>query len=1513
MLTRFQPPQGLGFLSIAGDAKVQLTSKWSEPPTETASLLAVASRKGLVAAAGPDGLTVATTDSVRKAFGVPKQGESEVRPFQPQIKLPLPLRVSQLAFTADERYLVVSAESGGGLAVYDVQELNAGASKATFELSTNGEALRAVVPNPAPEAAELCAVVTNNGNLLMANFKERKLVSTPNGQFLKTQVSSVAWSNKGKQLVAGLADGSIHQMTPAGEVKGIIPKPAGLGDYYGKRPFACSFGYMLTQILVTSIVWLENNVFLVAYNTTGGEHTSTYHLITRNTKPALSFVFQKLSDPAENFGDKTPHLSIMRLRDFPPNIQDVLLVSSSAAESIGLVTRSKTPLASGAPAEVFTTTELADDSKRANLPLGADFNETYPIGTALDLSSKEKVPKPIPTDEMDESPGPLPGLWVLNNEGVLSSWWVVYNESIRQGTTYPGLLASEESAPEAVATPKSTAFGAPSSTPAFGGASTLGTSQSPWGAAAQSSSTPSAGATFGSNAFGGEAASSGPKFGAPTFGASSFGAPSGPSFGQSSTMGLGMRTSPWGASSAAAATPAFGKSSFGTAATPSVNPFASKGDAAASPFASVNAPSPASGGGFAGFASKGGFASAASGSPGGSIFGSAKPSGSFGSDAPGGSTIGGTAFPPPKAGTAPGFGSSPFVLGTTFKADAATANDNEAPRPGGSSLFGSGFGLSLGDSAAANESKDEDMDAITPAAAEAPKAKSMFESTTPTTTPAPSKFFNVTSGGPPQTGLFGFKAPSTLGTASKGPAELSLVPRHNADAKPAVHESRQEPPLPPDTISKAVYLLGESSSSSGSAPSPEATSKMPSNKTVDDTPLPPDPWAMPKSKKAQTDDLPPLPGVANKVRAPLPESAPLPPDPAKIPVASLPPDPWSKPTAAATAPKDAPLPPLPGAAGKGAPTTRAGLIPSVFDAPFKIGASDSGASNPFANMKPPTAETTPEGSDLSGDEGDEEGDEEEQEEGEEAQEEGEEEQEEGEDEQEEGEIGEEDAEGQEDDGSEGSGIDVAGDLSPATTTGFGQTPGFTPQSSFAGMAGSNFSLTSRPDERQLFGEGRRAPQFPQPTQLSPQSPSPTRKNAPRPAQYQVLRSESSRSVSAPGYASQILGSKPLAPSTGRPIPGRTPLARDANVEEQRKAVARKEADEARVLVDDQYEMIERQLDAPIEPTLQLPECTWLVGTEVQGGSSIASQNEAVYRDINRMIQTLKANARNLSAYIAGHMGQGRAEQPPKGKQDLESLDDWLLCDIDQCGDVLTEDLQRELDDARAKDGDETRQACADLLKEVARLRALRDDVQRVYASQTDPEQVATGRALPLSAEQAAQQKDLRRAFTAVSQRAAEVERDLTQLKAKLVSLGAGGRAGAPVPTVDAVLRTITRMTSMAEKRSGDVDVLENQMRRLGISGGGGAAAASRDGTPFTPPASKRASVFSPGASQRSLASSVASNGGARATPPRKKLSGYSEREKAAARQQVDGRQRTLLGLRAALEQKGPIYMAMDEE
>ena len=204
-------------------------------PPPTASLLSIASRKGLLAAAGPESVIVASTESVRQGFFAESAASGSTKSFTPQLTLNVGMRVSQVAFSADESFLVLSAESGGGLAVYDVQSLMQGATESAFQLATNGNALRSLLPNPTPEKAELFAAVSTNGQLLMANLKNRQFLSGPHGQVLKEGVSCVSWSARGKQLIAGLGNGMCYQMTPEGEGKAELARPPGLdGDQHGK-------------------------------------------------------------------------------------------------------------------------------------------------------------------------------------------------------------------------------------------------------------------------------------------------------------------------------------------------------------------------------------------------------------------------------------------------------------------------------------------------------------------------------------------------------------------------------------------------------------------------------------------------------------------------------------------------------------------------------------------------------------------------------------------------------------------------------------------------------------------------------------------------------------------------------------------------------------------------------------------------------------------------------------------------------------------------------------------------------------------------------------------------------------------------------------------------------------------------------------------------------------------------------------------------------------------------------
>lgn len=224
-------------------------------------------------------MIIASTQAVRQAFHTSTAPDDNVKPFAPQLTLELGIRISQVAFSADESFLVLSAENGGGLAVYEVQSLMQGNTQSAFQISTNNAALRNLLPNPTPEKAELFAMVTEKGELLMANLATREFAP------LKENVSCASWSARGKQLVAGLGDGTCHQLTPEGSWKANIPRPPELeGDQY-----------------VSALSWLENDIFLVAHTPSAGDDgmipATTFHIATRQSQPQVSYTYQKLPDP----------------------------------------------------------------------------------------------------------------------------------------------------------------------------------------------------------------------------------------------------------------------------------------------------------------------------------------------------------------------------------------------------------------------------------------------------------------------------------------------------------------------------------------------------------------------------------------------------------------------------------------------------------------------------------------------------------------------------------------------------------------------------------------------------------------------------------------------------------------------------------------------------------------------------------------------------------------------------------------------------------------------------------------------------------------------------------------------------------------------------------------------------------------------------------------------------------------------------------------------------------------
>ncbi|KAK8163070.1 hypothetical protein BKA80DRAFT_255024 [Phyllosticta citrichinensis] len=836
--------EGIQFKTVAARNKSSGTNQikllpqpwpFDRLPPSYASLLAVASRKGIIAAAGPDSLVVTSTEKLRQKLGdkdAEKQGEWVE--FQPDLTIPMP-RLSQVAFTADEQYLVVSAEDGGGLAVHDVGALMQGNKDSKFQLGTENVAIRCLCPNPMPELAENVAVVLTGGQLMIANLKEQRFMNGQNAAVLKDGATCVAWSNKGKQLTAGLRDGTAVQMKPDGSPQAVVPRPPDMP---------------------------------------GEKIDTTFHYIQRE-KGSQNFTFHKLFEPCLAFNGQRPpsQYFFSRLRGWKPNLDDLILTASTAGDKVGIITKSSKALSRDNPiVNTYTATTIGIDSCQADFPMSAmDPDNPDPpsmIGMSLDLSGTEKVYRPVAKSDLEWSPVPLPAVFVLNYEGVLGAWWVVYSDSVESEVPFDGLTAPNGAlqTSQTQAQPQQPAASSPwsnsaSSAPAFG-KSAFGSSapkSSPFGQAA--------GSTFGS--------ASKPAFGQPSqpaFGQANFGTPSKPAFGQ---PGFGSPSLP--------SKPAFGQTSFGQASMPGstfgqspsqpqqpfgsgsaakespfskfgqqagASPFASAGQTGQSPFGGLNKTSQPA---FAGTGNSG----STFGQPSapGSTFG--KPAGTssfgkspFGTAAPQTSAFGQKVEEPKTqesemgdvedepaatANTAPkeepkfsGLGMKGFKLESSFKPDGSAKDDLPKPaEPSGSFGLGSSFGQALGE-AASKPTKPDTSSSFGFGFGKAPEKteqKPLFPNLGKPSTP--------------------FGAPSS---------GLSFPPKTAESPESPPVEKAEDAPLLPDFTK------------------PEAKTKP----EVDDAPLPPEFTATPPKKETPEDA--PLPPDSQQSTPSSPEDAPLPPD-----------------------------------------------------------------------------------------------------------------------------------------------------------------------------------------------------------------------------------------------------------------------------------------------------------------------------------------------------------------------------------------------------------------------------------------------------------------------------------------------------------------------------------------------------------------------------------------------------------------------------------------------------------
>jgi nucleoporin NUP159 len=171
-------------------------------------------------------LVVTSTEKVRKAFQGDAGGRDVVSDFTPDVSIPLsnsPLR--HVVFSADGDFLVISAEGQGGLAVFGANGLMRGNQKPEQEISTDGIAVRTLLPCPGADYTHCMAVVLDSGKLCLVDVAQAQSRAFP-----LDGVTCVVWSTKGKAFAAGLKDGTVAIYKMEGNHMGNIPRPPGVDE-----------------------------------------------------------------------------------------------------------------------------------------------------------------------------------------------------------------------------------------------------------------------------------------------------------------------------------------------------------------------------------------------------------------------------------------------------------------------------------------------------------------------------------------------------------------------------------------------------------------------------------------------------------------------------------------------------------------------------------------------------------------------------------------------------------------------------------------------------------------------------------------------------------------------------------------------------------------------------------------------------------------------------------------------------------------------------------------------------------------------------------------------------------------------------------------------------------------------------------------------------------------------------------------------------------------------------------
>ena len=395
----------------------------SFPDDKVASLLAVSNRFGLVFIGTPASrlLCLRTSDLIEiDRNATPAEKRVEALDF-PKREIELTGRPSFVSLSADSLTLMVCLEKSGFPVgcFYDVRAFARQVGPITpfkeVRLSmSEGVTILDCVWNPA--VVELVAVCLSDGSLTVIGVQETNV--NINSLPASTNARALSWSPKGKQIAVA-KDSAIAQYKPdLKEARSFPFNQQSLGMDDSSRPVPCG------------IIWLSTSQFLTAFNDEDNPEASpkVFVVNAHKTGPAT---FINYEDICYEVSKKRRHYLMQNLAAW-----NVTLVASATALEIGVLGQS------GGTAEHPQWTQwYMEDAWRAELPLTASKEDTFPLGVALDTTSQV----PIPWGE-NQNLEPVPILLILSTSGLLCPYHVINLKPGAEKLTHPveALSASGE-------------------------------------------------------------------------------------------------------------------------------------------------------------------------------------------------------------------------------------------------------------------------------------------------------------------------------------------------------------------------------------------------------------------------------------------------------------------------------------------------------------------------------------------------------------------------------------------------------------------------------------------------------------------------------------------------------------------------------------------------------------------------------------------------------------------------------------------------------------------------------------------------------------------------------------------------------------------------------------------------------------------------------------------------------------------------------------------------------------